>query len=409
MLLSPVSVRMVERLSNGRITRIQADPPIFGEESVLPLQDVHMFHATGKLSEVREVLRRIISAQIPLDEVEMIISDAEYAIAISTLCDSMNLPCSFSEGLSLETSRMGRAALSLLNWLESGYHVRSLMSMLQQQQLTFSDREQEISNTDCIRTLEKSGIGWGKERYIKLLEPNRVVPEEYSDETRDGRERTEVQQRDDKIKQHLMNIIKELFPAESAMSSPAGIWGWLVQVLERYGVCGMEEDAIVLQEMKGIFKELQECPVPETMSLEQILLYTRDMLKNIRVGVQPFPKPGSLYISSLANGGSAGESIYSCSGWMNIRGPAVSGKIPCCSMKSADVSAPAFKPPRRDSGIGGASGMCGSASWVATSPSVSRLMIWRTERRQVRPFSFCRYSEECPGSRVRIMRCFSEA
>ncbi|GAB7057883.1 hypothetical protein JCM16163A_46320 [Paenibacillus sp. YK5] len=307
MLLSPVSVRMVERLSNGRITRIQADPPIFGEETALPLQDVHMFHATGKLSEVREVLRRIISAQIPLDEVEMIISDAEYALAISTLCDSMNLPCSFSEGLSLETSRMGRVALSLLNWLESGYQVRSLMSMLQQQQLTFSDREQEISNTDCIRTLEKSGIGWGKERYIKLLEPNRVVPEEYSDETRDGRERTEVQQRDDKIKRHLTNIIKELFPAESAMSSPAGIWGWLVQVLERYGVCGMEEDAIVLQEMKGIFKELQECPVPETMSLEQILLYTRDMLKNIRVGVQPFPKPGSLYISSLANGGISGR------------------------------------------------------------------------------------------------------
>ncbi|MFC0212431.1 PD-(D/E)XK nuclease family protein [Paenibacillus chartarius] len=307
MLLSPVSARMVERLSNGRITRIQVDPFFFAEQSTLSLHDVHMFHATGKLAEVREALRRIISARIPLDEVEMIVSDAEYALAISTLCASMNLPCSFAEGLAFETSRMGRAAHSLLNWLESGYQSQLLVSMLQQQLLSFSDREEDISNMDCIRTLERSGIGWGKERYVKLLDPNRVLLEEQSDETRNGRERTEEQQQEYKIKQHLTNIIRGFFPHESAISSPAGILGWLVQVLDQFGICRTEEDALVLQEMKGMLQELKECPVPSPMLLEQALPYTRDMLQDIRVGVQPLPKPGFLYISGMANGGVSGR------------------------------------------------------------------------------------------------------
>ncbi|GAK43173.1 hypothetical protein TCA2_5668 [Paenibacillus sp. TCA20] len=305
--LPPVSTWMMERLSNGRMTRIVKDSSFTDVQSTLPFGEVQFYHTTGRMAEVREALRRIIQGRMPLDEVEMIVPDEEYTLAISTMCASLGLSCSFADGLPAITSGMGRAAHFLLNWLESGYQVRPLVSMLQQQLITFSEREQGITNADCIRALEKSGIGWGKERYIKLLESEVVRFQGDSTERPEERVRTEQQQRDDEIKKHLTNLLGELFPDEEALSSPKGIWGWLVNVLDRVGVSGTEEDAIVLQEMRGIANELQECPVPDLMPFQQMLLYARDMLQELRVGVQRLPKPGSLYISSLPNGGISGR------------------------------------------------------------------------------------------------------
>lgn len=304
--LPPVFAWMMERLSNGRMTRIVADSSFTDVQSTLPFGEVQFYHATGRMAEVREALRRIIQGRMPLDEVEMIVPDEEYTLAISTMCASLGLSCSFADGLPAITSGMGRAAHFLLNWLESGYQVRPLVSMLQQQLITFSEREQGITNADCIRALEKSGIGWGKERYLKLLGSGDVRLQGDSDERPEERERKE-QRRDDEIKKHLTNLLGELFPDEEALSSPKGIWGWLVNVLDRVGVSGTEEDAIVLQEMRGIANELQECPVPDLMPFQQMLLYARDMLQELRVGVQRLPKPGSLYISSLPNGGISGR------------------------------------------------------------------------------------------------------
>ena len=125
-----------------------------------------------------------------------------------------------------------------------------------------------------------SGEKWnrlGKERYIKLLESEVVRFQGDSTERPEERVRTEQQQRDDEIKKHLTNLLGELFPDEEALSSPKGIWGWLVNVLDRVGVSGTEEDAIVLQEMRGIANELQECPVPDLMPFQQMLLYARDI------------------------------------------------------------------------------------------------------------------------------------
>ncbi|MCZ8511472.1 PD-(D/E)XK nuclease family protein [Paenibacillus filicis] len=302
-----VSARMLERLSNSRMTRIKTDASFTDVNSALPFGEVQFYHATGKLAEVREAFRRIIQGRIPLDEVEMIVPDEEYAVAISTMCASLDLSCSFANGLPVITSGMGRAAHFLLNWLESGYQVRLLVSMLQQQLITLSDRDQGISNVDCIRTLEKSGIGWGKERYIKLLGAEYVRSQEDSDERPVEQERTEHLQREEEIKAYLANLLGDLFPDEAALCSPASIWGWLVKILDRFGVCRVEEDAIVRQEMKDMGKELQECPVPDSMPIQQGFLYVREMLQELRVGVQPLPKPGSLYVSSLVNGGISGR------------------------------------------------------------------------------------------------------
>jgi RecB family exonuclease len=304
--LPPVSARMLERLSNGRMTRILADPPFTDAQSTLPFEKVQFYHAAGKSAECREALKRIIQGRMPLDEVEMIVPDEEYALILSTLCASLGFPCSFADGLPVTASGMGRAVHFLLSWLESGYPVRQLVSMLQQQLVTFSGRDRGITNADCIRVLEKSGIGWGKERYIRLLEPEHARSRKDPDETPEEPEPA-GQLRDDKIQKHLANLLGEWFPDEAASSSPQGIWGWLVNILDRFGVCKTEEDAIVLQEMKGIARELQECPVPDPMPFQQMLLYVRNMLQELRTGMYQLPRPGFLYISGLAGGGISGR------------------------------------------------------------------------------------------------------
>ena len=130
-----------------------------------------------------------------------------------------------------------------------------------------------------------------------------------------------------------------------------------MNVLDRVGVSGTEEDAIVLQEMRGIANELQECPVPDLMPFQQMLLYARDMPQELRVGAR-LPKPGSLYISSLPNGDQREETDVSSRmdehSWSgNIR------QNPMLSMKSADGSVLGFKQPCRDKEIGNAFVMVG--------------------------------------------------
>ena len=127
--LPPVSTWMMERLSNGRMTRIVKDSSFTDVQSTLPFGEVQFYHTTGRMAEVREALRRIIQGRMPLDEVEMIVPDEEYTLAISTMCASLGLSCSFADGLPAITSGMGRAAHFLLNWLESGYQVRPLVSI----------------------------------------------------------------------------------------------------------------------------------------------------------------------------------------------------------------------------------------------------------------------------------------
>ena len=91
---------------------------------------VRFFRAVGEVNEVREVLRRCLSDKQPLDDVEVLHTDAEtyvpliYATARRYFSEPdrpEGVPVTFAEGIPASLSRPGRALVGWLRWIDEGY------------------------------------------------------------------------------------------------------------------------------------------------------------------------------------------------------------------------------------------------------------------------------------------------
>jgi RecB family exonuclease len=293
---------VIEKIAGDRLIRVKAEPAFHDPESQFPSREAEMFHATGSLAEVREVLRRVLLAGIPFDQVEVIASDYElYAGTIHTLADAYQIPCTFSRGLPIEYTKMGQAALNALKWLEGGFPVDLVVGMLRENEIAFRRKPEQGAPGDWIRELERSGIGWGKERYLQLLDPVHVEEE----------------------RQERVQLLRETFegvfgalPADGEWT-PKAVFRWLVGFLTEFSVCKSEHDASVLQAIKDQAENLEDSLVvvaphdgdqtASPMSAELAVQYTRNLLQGLRAHVHAMPAPGSMHVTSLSDGGWSGR------------------------------------------------------------------------------------------------------
>jgi hypothetical protein len=71
------------------------------DEAPKPKKDdsVSMFHALGESNEVREVFRQILKKEIPLDDVEILVSNVDpYISMIYEIITSLDIPATFAGG-----------------------------------------------------------------------------------------------------------------------------------------------------------------------------------------------------------------------------------------------------------------------------------------------------------------------
>jgi len=93
--------------------------------------DVVIFQAYGLANEVREVLRRIKKAGIPLDQAAIYYTAGEtYIPLIYSITARLGIPVAFSEGVPITYTRPGRLALQLLRWIEENYSSSLLYRMI---------------------------------------------------------------------------------------------------------------------------------------------------------------------------------------------------------------------------------------------------------------------------------------
>ncbi len=147
-----------------------------------PLGDgsVQMFRAVGEVNEVREVLRRCLAARIPLDEVELLHTDAATYVPViyETLAalepvrtgPDGELPVTFVEGLPGRYSRPGRALLAWVAWVRDDYSQHTLVGMVREGLLAIPSQEEDPSFTRLASLLRAVGIGKGRERYLPKLD-----------------------------------------------------------------------------------------------------------------------------------------------------------------------------------------------------------------------------------------------
>ncbi|WP_207953341.1 PD-(D/E)XK nuclease family protein [Paenibacillus agricola] len=302
---SLVRKSLLHSLTGGVYVSLSSGHGFMEADSTFPVERTEFFHSLGSLAEVREVVRRITEKGISWDQVEIIASDYEKsAAAVYTVTTTAQIACTFSEGLPMGTTNAGKAAKLYLEWLESGYQLDSLLSALKQGVIRIKDEQQmEMNASSVILELERSGIGWGRERYKllgQMLEAVSLKEQLMADDTLKGQRKA--------VLQNLHRFFKQLFQplTEQTLSSPAMLIRTLIGFLETYGVLNEDSDEQVLSGLQSL-EQSYHLAKELTMNSKLALRYVQEGLEGLRVQSKATPSPGRIHVTSLSSGGQTGR------------------------------------------------------------------------------------------------------
>ena len=140
-------------------------------DDVVPAEDpgLALFAASGPADEIREVLRRVVAAGLPWDQVEIVATDpVVYGGALHALAQRLHVPVSFAVGLPVERTRTGRAAAAWFRWIQEGFPAVEIRRLLEQGDLRPSGYTR--STTRLARRLRRMRVGWGHGRYLPAID-----------------------------------------------------------------------------------------------------------------------------------------------------------------------------------------------------------------------------------------------
>ena len=150
-------------------------PTLFtpGEER----EDIEIFAAASPVDEIREVLRRVMAAGIPWDEVEIVTTDRiVYGTALDSIAPGLvaagdhGTRVTHAAGLPVARTRVGRAITGYLRWIGEGFPEELLRSLFQYGLLRGDSGEHGFSGQRAARLIRSLRIGWGRNRYRRQVE-----------------------------------------------------------------------------------------------------------------------------------------------------------------------------------------------------------------------------------------------
>jgi len=132
--------------------------------------NVTYFRARSPRTEVREVIRRVVSSGQSFDKVEVACTEySSYSQQFYLESVLHNVPCTFAEGVSATITRTGRAALAWVEWIASDFQVTKLRELLEAGIVANITGTNDISIWKLINLLREAKVGWFRERYGKRL------------------------------------------------------------------------------------------------------------------------------------------------------------------------------------------------------------------------------------------------
>ncbi|MEP6778759.1 MAG: PD-(D/E)XK nuclease family protein [Gemmatimonadaceae bacterium] len=113
-----------------------------------------MFCAATTADEIREVLRRVVGAGVPFDQVEIASLDqSAYASTHEALCEQLSISTTIFDGIPFELSRIGRTVSRWFAWIESDFQADVIRSAL--------DANDFPADPLMSMELRRLRIGWG--------------------------------------------------------------------------------------------------------------------------------------------------------------------------------------------------------------------------------------------------------
>jgi len=284
---------------------------------------VDLFAAATPASEVREVLRRVVAAGIAWDQVEIVATDARtYGGALYALKQQLDIPVTFASGIELARTRIGRAVRSYLRWVGDSYPAESLRLMLEAGDIAV-ENPFNITGARLAQRLRMLRIGWGRERYLPIVEAALHVALKAADpnDAREAQEAESARERERIELQLLRDLLRDLLQRAPAVpprlrgaktrTTPATIAQGLLSFLANVPA-GDNADASVRDVVRARLERAANELTRETDW--ESALATIERLIEMRVSAEDDGEPGSrtaqpgkLHFADIWNGGLTGR------------------------------------------------------------------------------------------------------
>jgi ATP-dependent helicase/nuclease subunit B len=179
-----LELKLVESIPEERKRVLPVDEPGASRG-----QAVEVFKAVGEANEVREAVRRCLEKGIPLDQVEILVSDSEtYVPLIYELAErlknepapnspveteSPDFKVTFADGIPARYSRPARALSAWLDWMAKGCPQSTLVRMIQDGLLNFPPgMEGTQTFASLAQALKSIPISHRPDRYLPKINEN---------------------------------------------------------------------------------------------------------------------------------------------------------------------------------------------------------------------------------------------
>jgi len=297
-----------------------AAPPPVGDGTV------RIFRAVGPMNEVAKVFRSCLRDGVPLDEVEVLHTDAATYVplffeAAERLRAERGIPAdaplvTFAEGVPVRYARPGRALGGWLTWVREDFPQPALVRMLQDGLLNVPAAEDgDPRLAELASLLRPLPIGFGRRRYLEMLDRELNSLAWRVERARRGDEEGEVDEqrladlarREPELKrlrdlvEALLETTPERFPA-SPRSLLEGAKGFLVT----HARCANEFDHLARDRLVKRIEEVLGLLDGDVALSFDAIEWLAALQRDLTVGGLG-PRPGALHLASVRSGGHSGR------------------------------------------------------------------------------------------------------
>jgi ATP-dependent helicase/nuclease subunit B len=278
---------------------------------------VSMFHALGESNEVREVFRRILKSEIPLDDVEIVITTADpYVSFIYEIATFLGVPTTFASGIPITYTRPGRALILYLKWQAEDFRASHLRRLFSGGNLDMGSLEPEGERPSATRSaalIRDAAVGWGRDRYsdrLKVLEDGyhfRVEEKKAEGEV----EKASLAEQAVRKVAWLNSFIEKIMatvptPDSKGTVSTRELFTGALDFLQRFCRTASEQDVVAKSRLADLLGSLVHAPsIPETPKEAAERIET--IIEDISIGSST-PRPGHIHVSHYRSGGYSGRS-----------------------------------------------------------------------------------------------------
>ena len=289
------------------------------EKAPAPFRDgtVSLFSATGPTNECREVLRRVVQAKYPMDEVEVICPPGSaYSVIFQVIAAKADLDVTFAEGIPLGFTSPGKVFAGLLDWLVKDFLTIALCRMIESGALRLSavKAEGKPSAMMASRHLKNAMIGWGRDRYpirLKSLRESLASKADLADEEGEPEQgdRLRAGMREVEWLERVVRNLLEYIPARGTdgLVDLGLLCQGLAQVLKKHSRVQGKMDAEALGNLSARLSEAAAA-ARSKLPWEEALEWLRGLGEGLSAGASG-PQPAHLHVSNFHNGGFSGRPV----------------------------------------------------------------------------------------------------